>query len=169
MVVLRQRRGVNELSLEEAYRRWADELVGYASMLVPLSASADVVADTFADLLARSDIGWSRADDARGFLFGAIANRARMHHRKTGRRRRREQLPSLAPTNAAPAAPGALVADSDVVDAIGDLSVQQRAVVYLTYWADYSVEQVAEILGVQDGTVRRQLARARARLREELS
>ena len=55
---VRQRRGVNEFSLEDAYRCWADELVGYASVLVPFPAAADVVADTFADLLVRSDGGW---------------------------------------------------------------------------------------------------------------
>ena len=59
---------------------------------------------------------------------------------------------------------------SDIVlEAFDDLSVQQRAVTYLTYWHDLSVAQVAEILGVRDGTVRRQLARARARLRGALS
>ena len=46
---------------------------------------------------------------------------------------------------------------------------QQRAVTYLTYWHDLSVAQVAETLGVRDGTVRRQLARARSRLRGALS
>ena len=45
---------------------------------------------------------------------------------------------------------------------LDSLSVQQRAVTYLTYWQDYSVAQVAEALGVGDGTVRRQwLGRAR--------
>jgi RNA polymerase sigma-70 factor (ECF subfamily) len=160
--------GVNELSLEEAYRRWADELVGYASVLVPISAAADVVADTFADLLARPSVGWSEARDAKGFLFGAISNRARMHHRASGRRRRREQQPSLTVAGVS-AVSSSAVSDPAVVDAVGDLSVQQRAVVYLTYWADYPVERVAEILGVSDGTVRRQLARARARLREVLA
>lgn len=161
--------GVNELSLEDAYRRWADELVGYASVLVPAAAAPDVVADTFADLLVRSSDGWSQARDARGFLFGAIANRARMHHREAGRRRRRELQPSTAAASGVVAGPSAVVADPAVINAVDGLSVQQRAMVYLTYWADYSVGQVAEILGVSDGTVRRQLARARAKLREVLS
>ena len=57
----------------------------------------------------------------------------------------------------------------ELLEAFVDLSVQQRAVTYLTYWHDLSVPQVAEALGVRDGTVRRQLARARARLRGALS
>ena len=51
---------------------------------------------------------------------------------------------------------------------LDSLSPQQRAVVYLSYWHDYSPIQVAEMIGVSEGTVRRQLARARARLREVL-
>ncbi len=56
-----------------------------------------------------------------------------------------------------------------LLSAFDELSVQQRAVTYLTYWHDMSVAQVAEALGVSDGTVRRQLARARDRLRGVLA
>ena len=56
-----------------------------------------------------------------------------------------------------------------MLEVLEELSVQQRAVTYLTYWHDWSVSQVAEALGVGEGTVRRQLARARTRLRGALS
>jgi len=155
---------VNEVSLEDAYSRYADELVRYATVLVSPSAAADVVADTFADLLRHADGPWSRARDVRGFLFGAVANRARMHHRQTNRRRQRERHLVVAQR---PDQNGVMVESRD--EALEALSVQQRAVTYLTYWHDWSVSQVAEALGVGEGTVRRQLARARARLRGALS
>ena len=162
-----QRRGVNEVSLEDAYSRYADELVRYATVLVSRSAAADVVADTFADLLRHADGAWSGARDVRGFLFGAVANRARMHHRQTNRRRQRERQLVVAQR---PDPNGVMVESRDeVLEALEGLSVQQRAVTYLTYWHDWSVSQVAEALGVGEGTVRRQLARARARLRGVLS
>jgi len=162
-----QRRGVKQVSLEEAYALYADDLVGYASLLVPRSAAADVVADTFADLLRNPDGAWSTARDTKAYLFGAVANRARMHHRHTARRRQRE---ARAAVGARRVGDVAVSEHPDVVlDAFSDLSVQQRAVTYLTYWQDLSVSQVAEILGVGDGTVRRQLARARSRLRGALS
>jgi RNA polymerase sigma factor (sigma-70 family) len=41
-------------------------------------------------------------------------------------------------------------------------------VVVLTYWEDLTVEQVAGTLEISEGSVRRHLARARARLREVL-
>lgn len=53
--------------------------------------------------------------------------------------------------------------------AVAALSSQQRAVVFLTYWMDEPIDVVAEILAVRPGTVRRQLARARHRLRGVLA
>ena len=108
---------------------------------------------------------WANARDPKPFLFGAVANRARMHHRTNGRRNRREA------TMARRRRPAVTVDDhvEVVPDAFAELSVQQRAVTYLTYWHDLSVTEVAEILGIGDGTVRRQLARARSRLRGALS
>lgn len=155
------------MSLEEAYNQYADDLVRYASLLVPRSAAADVVADTFADLLRDPDRAWSSARNAKAFLFGAVANRARMYHRENERRRQREQ--QLVAARRRPAE--AIVDDvpDELLAAFEELSVQQRAVTYLTYWQDLSVSQVAETLGVGDGTVRRQLARARSRLRGALS
>ena len=55
-----------------------------------------------------------------------------------------------------------------IIVALRSLSVQQRAVVHLTYWEDLTPAAVAERLGVSDGTVRRQLARGRDRLRKVL-
>jgi RNA polymerase sigma factor (sigma-70 family) len=55
-----------------------------------------------------------------------------------------------------------------VREAVGKLSVRQRAVIVLTYWADLDPPTVAERLGISEGSVRRHLARARAHLREVL-
>jgi RNA polymerase sigma-70 factor (ECF subfamily) len=89
-----------------------------------------------------------------------------MHHRQNTRRRQREKQLVLT----TPHSEEVIGDDSSnaLLDALEVLSVQQRAVTYLTYWQDLSVPQVAEALGVGDGTVRRQLARARSRLRGAL-
>jgi RNA polymerase sigma factor (sigma-70 family) len=57
---------------------------------------------------------------------------------------------------------------ADARTALAVLSLQQRTVVFLTYWADQTPADIAEVLDVSEGTVRKQLARARARLREVL-
>jgi DNA-directed RNA polymerase specialized sigma24 family protein len=41
-------------------------------------------------------------------------------------------------------------------------------VCYLTYWEDHAPHDVAQRLGIGEGTVKRYLARARAKLREVL-
>lgn len=163
-----QRWVVSSLSIEDAYVRYADELVRYATLLVSRSAAPDVVGDTFADLLRSPDGSWASARDPRAFLFGAVANRARMHHRQNGRRRRREELVVARPRPVT-AMRGMDEIPGDLLEALEGLSVQQRAVIYLTYWHDWSVAQVADALGIGDGSVRRQLARARDRLRGVLS
>ena len=153
------------MSLEDAYERYAEDLVCYATLLVPRSAAADVVADTFADLVHTG--GWSRARHPKGFLFGAVANRARMYHRQTTRRRQRERQLVLTTRHSTEE----VVDDSsnELLGVLEALSVQQREMTYLTYWQDFSVAQVAAALGVGEGTVRRQLARARKQLRGALS
>lgn len=158
---------MSEGTLEDAYAQYADELVRYATLLVPRSAAADVVADTFADLLREgSTTRWSDVRHPKGFLFGAVANRARMYHRQTSHRRERERRVWLTSRRDAAEMPEP---QHELVGSLDALSTQQRAVVYLTYWQDLSVTQVAEALGVGEGSVKRQLARARDRLRGALA
>jgi RNA polymerase sigma factor (sigma-70 family) len=56
----------------------------------------------------------------------------------------------------------------DVIQAVLRLSSRQRACVYLTYWEDLTPTDVAERLGIGEGTVKKYLARARSTLREML-
>lgn len=51
----------------------------------------------------------------------------------------------------------------DVHRALAHLTPQQRAVIFLAYWEDLAPPQIAATLAVSEGTVRKQLARARAR------
>ncbi len=158
--------GVNEMTLEAAYAAWAPDLVRHASVLVAPSIAADVVADTFAQLLAAEGGGWEKARQPRAYLFGAVANTARMQHRSQARRTYRATR-HLALASGAMASfdePG-----QDASELLDLLSPRQREIVSLTYWDDLPPAEVAEILEVSEGTVRKQLARARARLREVLS
>jgi RNA polymerase sigma factor (sigma-70 family) len=64
---------------------------------------------------------------------------------------------------------GELIVEPEVRRSLDRLSVQQRAVTYLTYWHDLSPSSVAALLSISEGTVKRQLARARSTLREVLA
>jgi RNA polymerase sigma factor (sigma-70 family) len=55
-----------------------------------------------------------------------------------------------------------------VMAALAILAPRARAVVVLRYWADMSVEQVAEVLGCSAGTVKSQCARALEKMRPVL-
>jgi RNA polymerase sigma factor (sigma-70 family) len=99
--------------------------------------------------------------DVRAYWFRAVANTAASWHRSRFRRRNRE-------TRASALANGRVVeheAASDARRVLAQLTPQQRAVVYLTYWHDLTPGRVAVMLDVSEGAVRKQLARSREQLR----
>ncbi|MBT8215903.1 MAG: RNA polymerase sigma factor [Acidimicrobiia bacterium] len=145
---------------EEIYRKYSDDLVRFATGLVGPFDAQDVVTDGC--LRAFRSRGWRDVSNPRAYLYRTVLNEARSHHRSTLRRRLRE-LRSAQPEEQ----PFPNV-DVDVLAAVNKLSVQQRASVVLTYWEDLSPAEVASRLGTSEGSVKRHLARARARLRELL-
>ena len=80
-------------------------------------------------------------------------NEAMSHHRSTLRRRARE-------VRAAGCNPGLgelPAVEPEVLEAVGRLSMRQRAVVVLRYWGDHTPQTIAEMLGISEGSVRRHL------------
>jgi RNA polymerase sigma factor (sigma-70 family) len=145
---------------EELYRLHATELTRYATGLVGPFDAADVVTD--ACLKAFESRNWDQVANRRAYLYRTVLSVANDHHRRTLARRLRE-VKTASPESVPPAE-----VDVDVLDAVNQLSVQQRAAVYLTYWEDLTPERVAERMGVSVGSVKRHLARARKRLGELL-
>lgn len=146
----------------DLYERHATELTRYATVLVGPDDAPDIVTD--AVLGAFASPSWTQVDNPRAYLFRAVLNRSRSHHRSSSRRRAREQrVAAMTPeTSESPAL------SVDAHRALSALTAQQRAVVYLTYWDDQSPIQIAQLLDVSEGTVRKQLARARTHLRRIL-
>jgi RNA polymerase sigma factor (sigma-70 family) len=149
-----------EASDGEVYRKYADDLTRFATGLVGPSNAADVVSD--AVLSCFGSPGWPTVHEKRSYLYRSVFNRAAEFHRATGRRRAREKrvaLPDLIdPPEVRP----------EVLGAVQRLSVKQRAVIVLTYWEDLGPSAVAQLMGISEGAVKRHLARARSRLKEEL-
>lgn len=142
------------------YEMYAPQLMAFACGLVGGDDAPDVLGNAVANALASR--GWAKVDNPRAYLYRAVLNEARAWRRRSATRRNREasvagrvtwELPEFRP---------------EVRVAVEALSVQQRAVVLLTYWADLDPNQIAVLLGISDGAVRRHLARGRARLREVL-
>jgi RNA polymerase sigma-70 factor (ECF subfamily) len=149
----------------ELYRKHADDLVSLATTLVGHSAAADVVAAAVERTIGSAH--WDQVDDRYAYWVRAVLNEARSSYRSAMRRARREEMVVRRDRPTA----GAVEDDGrpDLLAAVTDLSLQQRTVVYLAYWRDLPNTEIAELLGVSDGTVRRQLARARSKLRRTLA
>jgi DNA-directed RNA polymerase specialized sigma24 family protein len=148
------------VDVDAEYRAHAADLVRYATVLVGPHDANDVVNDAVTATIARGSL--AGADDVRAYWFGAVARTAADWHRSSYRRRAREQRAAGRHGVVLPATP------DDARALLAALSTQQRAVVYLTYWLDWPIERVAAALAVSDGTVKKQLARARDHLREVL-
>jgi predicted DNA-binding protein (UPF0251 family) len=56
----------------------------------------------------------------------------------------------------------------ELVAIVASLSMRQRGVVYFAYWEDLSIPQIASVMGISEGTVRRHLDRAKRQLRERI-
>ena len=169
MFVTRRRRWWHlmdmKITVEEASRRWSDDLRRYATMLVGPHDALDVVAEAVAGALTSDR--WVEVDDPRAYLYRAVLNAARMHARSQSRARRREEAVARLTVDRSSADPAPVDRQTDIREALDRLSPQQRAVIFLTYWEDLTPARIAEVLSVSDGSVRRQLARARHRLREQ--
>ena len=151
---------MTEMTNEEIYRKYSDDLVRFATGLVGPFEAQDVVTDGC--LRAFRSRGWRDVSNPRAYLYRTVLNEARSHHRSTLRRRVREQRAAVADATAP------VEVDVDVLAAVDKLSVRQRASVVLTYWEDLAPSEVALRLGVSEGSVKRHLARARSKLKELL-
>ena len=103
-----------------------------------------------------------RADDPDAYLRRILVNTS---NRRFRRRRVAEQPGD--PPETAVEGPADLVGErTALLAALRQLPPRQRAVVVLRYWEDLTDTQIGAALGCSPGTVRSQLSRALAKLRE---
>jgi DNA-directed RNA polymerase specialized sigma24 family protein len=120
----------------------------------------DLAQEATADALAFAWEHWDRVMKAAnpvGYVFGVGRNRAR-------RNLSRQHAPFLPPVQSSeipwvePGLPGAL----------GRLSVRQREVIMLLHCFEWTLSEVADLLGLARGTVQLHERRGMARLRRDL-
>src|SRR6266516_889334 len=116
--------------------------------------------------LARAFVAWRRvrrADDPDAYLRRILVNTS---NRRFRRHRVAEQPGD--PPEIPVEGPADLVGErAALLAALRQLPPRQRAVVVLRYWEDLTDTQIAAALGCSPGTVRSQLSRALAKLRED--
>ncbi len=146
---------------DQVYRKHADALIRYATVLVGPDRAHDAVADAVVGVLNNG--GLADVDNAKAYLFRAVHNASVAIHTRTSRRERREIAAEAVATV------GSLgEANLDVVAVVAGLSPRQRSVVWLTYWEDLPPRAVAATLGISEGSVKRHLARARVAVRKAI-
>ena len=126
--------------------------------------AADAVQDALVGFIANPPAREIR--NLAAWITVVAANRARDRHRSRASEAR--ALGRIGVTDVA-ADPVVDTLDLDVQVALRALPLQQREVCVLHYLLDLSVQQVAEGLGVTEGTVKTQLFRARKAMAKQLA
>lgn len=150
-----------ELKVRRILDRYGDSLFRLACSYLRNEADAqEVVQDTILQLLRYDPDFGGDAGKEKGWLMKTAANlsRNRLRFQKTHAAEELDDNTEEAQ-------------DPDlkfVWDAVGQLPMRHREVIHLFYQEGYSVTEIAEIVGRREGTVRSDLFRARAKLKEIL-
>ncbi len=138
---------------EAIYKEHRGALIRYATVLAGPSDAEDIVSSVIARIY-KSRRTLSDLDQPRTYLMKSVLNEV------IDRSRRAPTLPlvdqAIEPIDARP----------DVLAAVIDLPVQQRAAIYLTYWIGMTSDEAADAMGCRPATVRRYLHVARRKLEE---
>jgi RNA polymerase sigma-70 factor (sigma-E family) len=162
-------------SFDEFVRAHAGGLLRTACLITWDDAEAE---DLVQECLLRVSVRWRRVQ--RMDMPLAYARRILVNLALAGRNRRslrRAELVGQALDDAnderidltAEAVVRSLSERSELIDALGYLTTQQRTVLVLRYFEDLSEAQVAELLGCSTGTVKSSASRGVARLRAVLA
>jgi RNA polymerase sigma-70 factor (ECF subfamily) len=117
--------------------------------------ASDAEAEAFAQALARGEA----VDDVAAWVWRSAFQIA------SGLRAARSRSNGLGPAGRSTAPTGSV---AEFLDLLADLSPQQRACVALRYVGGYTAPEIGELLGTSAGTVRVQLHRAHAALRDTI-
>lgn len=146
----------------------ATELLGLRRFAYALCGDWHHADDLVQGALERMYVAWPRVHgvaDPGAYLRTVLA---RVAISETRRPWRREKATDVLPEPAASDATAAVTDRLDLAAVLAGLTVKQRAVVVLRFVEDRSVTDVAEILGVAPGTVKRQCHDALKFLRTRL-
>jgi RNA polymerase sigma-70 factor (ECF subfamily) len=166
--LLKRVRAGDSLALKALYARNRVAIYHFALRLTRSEAAAeDVVSEVFIDVW-RNAAAFAGRSDAQTFLLAMARNKAYSHLRK----RREDELDEEAVAQIEDEAdtPEVSLQKRDKADVLRaclmELSCAHREVIDLVYYHDKSIDEVAEILAVPEGTVKTRMFYARKRLCE---
>jgi RNA polymerase sigma-70 factor (ECF subfamily) len=128
------------------------------AILGDAAEAEDAVQDAFLRLLEKRPVFRDQRHE-RAWLLKVTANGCKSRLRA----RKRHPMEELLDTY-----PARDEDSRELLEAVLSLPPSQRAAVHLHYYEGYTTDEIAHILGQRPGTVRSQLSRARAALRQQL-
>lgn len=153
-----------------AFRRLADQhLEGAYRLACAIVHDRAEAEDATHDAFVTAWRSWGSLRDQSKFehwFDRILINICRNRLRRAGRIKVQEIRPDL--PLAAPDQPSSLEARDELADAIASLSPDHRTVLALRYYSDLTVEQIAERLGIRNGTVKSRLHYALRALQRRL-
>lgn len=141
-----------------------------AALATALCGDREVGRDIAQEALIRTYREWasvSQLERPGGWTRRVVVNLTHDHSRHLAVRRRR--LPELASRIAGDVAAAETPLDAEMWAAVAMLPERQRTAVALFYIGDHSIDDVAEAMGVHQGTVKTTLHKARRQLHRLLS
>ncbi len=146
-------------ALHRAAYAWALSLTGYDP-----AAAADVMQQSYL-VIVEGRARFAARSSLKTWLFGVVHNTARRMHRSN-----RRELALVARFAAEPSETEAngVHGDASLSAALATLPRRQRDVLELVAYAEFTLEEVAEVLGISLGSTRTHYHRAKLALRERL-
>jgi RNA polymerase sigma factor (sigma-70 family) len=170
-VLVERLSGGDETALVDLYDRYAGFVYGLAvRTLVDRQAAEDLTQDVFVSLWEHPERIESGRGTLRGFLGTLTHRRAVDAVRREEARRRRETRVARAAGDVPDIAETVLRSDTTgtVLRALEVLPEAQRQALELAYFHGYTYRQVADVLGIPEGTAKSRLRLALARIAESL-
>lgn len=128
----------------------------------------EAAAEVAQEALTRAWSDWERLSAPGSNPAAWVTTVALNLARSRGRRLRRWPTVLTRLGSEAAGGDGPVLSDPALLAAIRSLSQRQREAIVLRYWADLTVDDCAERMGISPGSVKRHLTRAHERLRTEL-
>lgn len=171
--LIERARGGDIDAYEELVRRYQHVAVRTAYVVAGSAEAEDAAQEAF--IKAYRALKRFRAGAAfRPWLLRIVTNEARNRRRAAGRRERlalrvADERPS---GGAAPSPEVAILGEEErriLLDAVNELSEDDRLIVSYRYFLELSEHEMAEALGIAPGTVKSRLSRALGRLRSTVT
>lgn len=151
-------------SFDDFYTGEYEPMVRLASLIIGSTETAEeLVQDSFIRLHQR----WDGVDNPRAYLRMTVVNGCRDRIRRRTRLRARVPMLTAEARNASVQTPTS-GERTDLVAALRNLPLRQRAALVLRFYGGFSESEIAETLGVQRGTVKSLVHRGLEQLREEI-